>query len=156
MPDLDQLPDRLRQLLVNRPVQVNEACPVTMPRVPLSSARVAVVTTAGLHLSTDRPFEREDPSYRVIPSDARPADVLQSHTSIGFDRTAAQRDLDVVFPLELLRTFAGSGLIGELAPRLFSFMGAQPDPEWAMPKTGEQVAARLRADEVDIVVLTPT
>lgn len=156
MPQLDRLPEQQRQLLRNRPVQINDTGPVTPPRAALRDSRLALVTTAGLQLSSDRPFERDDPSYRVIPSSSGPSEVLQSHSSIGFDRTAIQRDLDVVFPLELLREFEQQGAIGELAPRFLSFMGAQRDPEQSMAGSGARAAEELRGDGVDVVLLTPT
>jgi hypothetical protein len=33
--------------------------------------------------------------YRVIPSDTPAADILQSHTSLGFDRVPIMRDLNI-------------------------------------------------------------
>ena len=49
-----------------------------------------------------------------------------------------------------------AGKIGELAPTFYSFMGAQRDLTPIKEKTGPEVAALLKADGVDVVLLTPT
>jgi D-proline reductase (dithiol) PrdB len=126
-------------------------------RHPLGASRVALVTTAGIHLRTDRPFTGGDQSFRVIPADTPPADIVQSHASIGFDRTAFQRDINVVFPVDRMREFVDRGEIGSLGPTYYSFMGAQRPPyDTLLRKTGPEVARRLRAEGVDVVFLTGT
>jgi D-proline reductase (dithiol) PrdB len=155
MPRLDRLPAKTQAVLRAQPVAEYDSTPDAGP-VRLAQARVALVTTAGLHLRADRPFASKDPGYRVIPSDAGADDIVQSHSSIGFDRTATQRDLNVVFPLDRLRELVDDGVLGELAPRFLSFMGAQPDPEAVLAEAGGQAAEQLLRDGVDVVLLTPT
>jgi D-proline reductase (dithiol) PrdB len=138
-----------------QPVAEYDTTPDAGP-VRLADARVALVTSAGLHLRTDRPFARHDPGYRVIPGDVTANDIVQSHSSIGFDRTAMQRDINVVFPLDRLRELVAEGVLGELAPRFLSFMGAQHDPEAVLAESAEQAAKQLLDDHVDVVLLTPT
>ena len=86
MPRLDRLPQINRSNLLAFPAQVNDMSPFAPPTRPLSALRLAIVTTAGLHRRSDRAFSPGDQTYRVIPSDAAAADIVQSHTSIGFDR----------------------------------------------------------------------
>ena len=82
---------------------------------------------------------------------------MQSHASIGFDRTAFQRDINVVFPVDRVREFVERGEIGSLGPTYYSFMGAQYPPyDTLLLDTGPQVARRLRAEGVDVVFLTGT
>jgi D-proline reductase (dithiol) PrdB len=81
---------------------------------------------------------------------------VQSHTSIGFDRTAVLEDINVVFPIERLREMVSAGRIGELAPTFYSFMGAQRDWQPIKNRTGPEVAELLLGDAVDVVLLTPT
>src|SRR5688572_24295230 len=99
MPRLDRLPEPNRKNLLVLPVQVNETAPFARPARPLTGCRLAIVTTAGLHRRGDRPFGPGDQGYRVIPSDTPTADIVQSHTSLGFDRTPIMRDLNVSFPI---------------------------------------------------------
>ena len=56
------------------------AIPWTPLRRPISDATVAIVTTSGVHLRRDKPFNLAgDASFRVIPRDAKAADLTISH-----------------------------------------------------------------------------
>lgn len=156
MPSLDQLSESTRNMLLTLPVDTNDSTPFARPRKPLAQARLAVVTTAGLHLRTDRPFTPGDPSYRRVPSAAAASDIIQSHTSIGFDRTGVIADINVVYPVDRLREMVTAGRIGELAPSFYSFMGAQRDTKRIKNESAPEVARALVADDVDVVLLTPT
>lgn len=156
MPRLDRLSDVLRNTLLTVPVQVNDTAPYTPLARPLSACRLAVVSSAGIHLRDDRPFAAGgDPSYRVIPATSRQGDILQSHASISFDRTPAQRDINVILPLDRLRELVARGELGELAPNWYSFMGAQRDTTRIETETAPEVARRLLAEQVDAVLLVP-
>jgi D-proline reductase (dithiol) PrdB len=156
MPRLEQLPEATRNALLSLPVPVNETAPFTRLSRPLSACTLAIVTTAGLHLRDDRPFVGGDPSYRAIPSSVKQKDLLQSHSSIGFDRTLTQRDINIVFPIDRLRELVAQGEIGRLAPTNYSFMGAQRDWTKITTETAPDVARRLTDEGVDVVLLTPT
>jgi D-proline reductase (dithiol) PrdB len=126
----------------------------------LSDSTVAIVTTAGLHLRDDKPFNRDHPggesTYRIIPSDSNTADIVQSHFSIGFDRTAIYRDINITFPIDRMRELVEQGEIGGLAPNNYSFMGALRDCTIIAEQTGPEVAQRLKDEGVNLVFLTPT
>jgi D-proline reductase (dithiol) PrdB len=156
MPRLDRLPEANRKNLLALPVQVNDAAPFAPLRRPLAAARLAIVTTAGLHRRGDRPFGPADQSYRVIPADTPTADIVQSHTSLGFDRVAIMRDVNVSFPVDRLRELVARGVLGALAPYSYSFMGAQRDVARIERETGPEVGRRLREEGVDAVLITPT
>jgi D-proline reductase (dithiol) PrdB len=119
----------------------------------LNSRRIAVVSSAGLVRRGERPFVHGDTDFRVIPADTRAGDILMSHASVNFDRTAFQRDLNVVLPLDRLRTMAETGAIGSVAANHYSFMGAT-DP-CGMQEHARTVAERLKDDRVDGALLTP-
>ncbi|MDE2844585.1 MAG: glycine/sarcosine/betaine reductase selenoprotein B family protein [Chloroflexota bacterium] len=160
MPRLETLSEVQRRTLEFFPCQEHESTPWVRPGKPLSQCKVALVTSAGLHLRNDQPFTRDDPggeySYRVIPSDCDPADVVQSHFSIGFDHTGIYRDLNVTFPVDRLRELVSSGEVGALSTSFYSFMGALRDASGVIEETGPEVAARLKDEGVDVVLLTPT
>ena len=80
---------------------------VTAPR--LTDARVAVITTAAIHRADDRPFAGHEGDYRIIPGDIDYADLNMTHSSINFDRSAYQQDVNVCFPLEHLQALKESG-----------------------------------------------
>lgn len=123
---------------------------------PLAKRRVAIITTAGIHLRGERTFGTgaAGADYRVIPEDA-PADALvMSHVSVNYDRSGFQADANVVFPLDRLRELAQEGLVGSVARFHYSFMGAVAPLELYAPRARE-VAALLREDGVDGVILSP-
>src|SRR5437667_322369 len=138
------------------PAQATDTAPFVRPARPLAACRLAIVTTAGLHVRGDRPFTPGDQTYRVIPSGTRTADIVQSHTSIGFDRVAIMRDLNISFPIDRLRELVTRGELGGLAPFCHSFMGAQREASRIESETGPEVGRRLAAEGVDVAVVTPT
>lgn len=120
---------------------------------PLAQRRVAIITTAGLHLRSDRPFDSGAADYRVIPGDAPAGDLVMSHLSVNFDRTGFQEDLNVVFPLERLRELAAEGVVGAVADVHYSFMGATQIR--ALEVKARELAGLLKKDRVDAVLLSP-
>jgi len=126
---------------------------------PLHESKVALLTTGGIHLLDQPPFDMENPdgdaTYRVIPGD-----VALEHSTIThkyYDHSDADADLNVIFPLAHLRDLVANGVIGALAPRHFGFMG-HIDGEQVAQLTGStapDVAVKLRADGVDFALLTP-
>ena len=149
---LSSLPPEVADGYRALPLPSFESTPWT-PARPLKTARVAIVTTAGLHRRDDAKFAGGSADYRLIPGDVEPGDVLQSHVSINFDRTAFQQDINSVFPLWHLRDMQAAGEIGSIARWHYSFMGAT-DPT-RMVEAGKQVALLLKEDNVDAVILTP-
>jgi len=122
---------------------------------PLAKRRVALITTAGLHLKSDRAFTAESHNdYRVIPGDVRAGDLVMSQFSVNFDRTGFQRDVNVVFPIDRVRELAAEGRIGSVADFHYSFMGAGSSIARYEP-AARGLAGLLKKDGVDAVLLTP-
>ena len=156
MPRLEDLPEITRQGMLNFPAFDHDDAPCTPMTKPLREARIALVTTAGLHLRDDEPFSGGDESYRVIPSASPASGIIQSHMSIGFDRAAFMRDVNVTFPIDRFRELAAQGEIGSLTENFYSFMGAQRSPRRIEQETGPEVSRRLLDEGADAVLLTPT
>jgi len=138
---------------------VNTTTPFTpLPR-PLRICRVALITTAGLHLPEQEPFDMSDkngdPSYREIPSRVGVERLTITHDY--FPRADAAADPNLVLPVDPLRELVREGAVGSIAPRLFSFMGhIQGDHLQTLTgTTAPEVARALKADAVDAVFLTP-
>ncbi len=125
----------------------------------LADSKVALVTTAGVHLPGQEPFNMTDPdgdpTFRALPLDT-PVDGY-TITHDYYDHSDADRDINVVFPVLRLRELAEEGFIKEVAPVNYGFMGhiVGPHVETLMKKTAPEVAGRLRKDVVDAVLLTP-
>lgn len=129
------------------------ALPWTTPK-PLAESRVAIVTTAALHLAGGDQFVNDDTTYRVLPTDRR--DLVLGHFSPNFDRSGFAADLDVVYPIDRLEELAARGVIGSVAPRHLAFAGNQEDTLTGIRlDSGPHAAALLRDDAVDVVLLTP-
>ena len=160
MPRLEILSEVQRRMLEFFPCVESDDVPWTPLDRDLSDSTVSIVTTAGLHLRDDKPFNRDHPggesTYRIIPSDSDTADIVQSHFSIGFDRTAIYRDINITFPIDRMRELVEQGEIGGLAPNNYSFMGALRDCTIIAEQTGPEVAQRLKDEGVNLVFLTPT
>ena len=155
MPRLDQLSEIHRNSALLFPCLEHDDTPWAPMQKPLSQSKVAMVSTAGLHLRDDRLFQGGDPSYRVVPSDTKTSEIILSHVSIGFDYTGIYRDLNLAFPLDRLRELAQQGKVGSLARNYYSFMGAQRDPRRIIEETGPEAAALMHDEGVDLVLLVP-
>jgi D-proline reductase (dithiol) PrdB len=160
MPRLETLSEINRQAMRSFPCLEPDMTPWSPLHKPLSQSKISLVTSAGLHLRDDKPFIGDpkggDTSYRIIPSTAKAADILQSHVSIGFDHTAIMRDLNVTLPMDRVRELVDKGIIGSLAENYYSFMGALRNPKPLIEATGPEVANRLKDEGVDLVFITPT
>ena len=113
---------------------------------------MALVSTGGVHLRTDRPFNLNgDPTFRVIPKGAGPADLAISHQA--YDRTDALRDINLVFPIERLRELEAERVIGRLAEEHYGF-GLMGSARRLMPAIKE-AARRICEAGVDLALLVP-
>ena len=121
---------------------------------PLREATVAIVSTAGLHRRNDAPFKPGAVDYRLLPGDTDFADVVVSHVSTNFDRSAFQQDPNIWFPLDRLREMVVDGEVGGVSRWHYSFMGAQPNHQ-ALAPAGEEVGRLLADDGVDVALLVP-
>jgi D-proline reductase (dithiol) PrdB len=126
-------------------------------RKPIRQARVAMVTTCGVHRREDQPFNLKsktgDPTYREIPNDISIGGLRLSH--VGYNTRKVSEDINCVFPLERLRELQTEGILGSLNHRHFSFMGYIPILEQLLTESGPSVAQKLVADGVDLVLLAP-
>jgi D-proline reductase (dithiol) PrdB len=135
------------------------ASAITPLQKPLSACTVALVTTAGLSLPDQEPFDMTirngDSSFREIPSHISPQLLEMNQRSWSFDQTGILRDRNLAFPLDRLREMQQRGEIGTLAPRSYSFMGSIVGPAKLMKESAPEVSRRLKAESVDVVLLTP-
>ena len=129
---------------------------------PLSNCTVAMISTGGIALKTDCPFDQEgerknpwwgDPSYRVIPQTARTEDIRVYHQHI--DPGLAEQDLNCLLPVERLDELVVMKKVGRAASSHYSIMGYILDPNELLKKTVPAIIEHLQAGQVDVVVLIP-
>ena len=133
--------------------------PWTVLDKPLSECRLALVSTAGLVLQGQEPFDKTvkggDFSMRLIPGDTQVSDLIDTHRSRSYDHTGLHSDANLAFPLDRARELVEQGRIGSLASEHVSLMGSITAPGRFLRETAPQAASRLRADGVDIALLVP-
>jgi D-proline reductase (dithiol) PrdB len=133
--------------------------PWTPLRKPLAASTVALITTAGVHLKTDVPFDMQDkdgdPSFRVISRETALNQLCITHDY--YDHRDADKDLNIVLPMTRLDELVHERVVARVAPFHYSFMGHIDGRHIArlLTKTAPEVARRLTQEGVDAVVLTP-
>ena len=121
----------------------------------LADARIAVMTTGGIHLAHQDAFDVDgDHSYREIPLDTPLEDFRVAHTH--YDTVGVAEDVDAVFAIHRLQELAAEGIVGEAQNPTYSFMGYIRDVAGLMEVSAPEVAQRLKDDGVDGVVIGTT
>lgn len=133
--------------------------PITPPPVwtpvtkELKDMVIALASAAGVHMKTDERFNLAgDTSFRVVPDTAKPEDLMVSHG--GYDNSDVNRDVNCMFPIERLHELAAEGFIKGVAPFHYTFMGGGGNQHVFTEETGPAIAARLKEENVDGVVMT--
>jgi D-proline reductase (dithiol) PrdB len=159
MARLEDLKLTHRLFMEGYPYRLSDWQPGARLKKPLRQCRVALISTAGLHLSDQAPFDLKfqggDFSFRELPAGTKIQQLQISQRSSDFDRKGAEEDMNVVFPLDRLRELAERGEIAGLNRRHFSFMGSITAPGRLTSNTAPQVAQLLQEDQADAVFLTP-
>ena len=134
--------------------------PVTKP---LSGCKVALLTTAGVSMKGDAPFDMDgerarptwgDPSWRKLRADASGDTVEANHLHI--DTGYIQRDLNVALPLDRVRTLVDEGVVGSLADTHYSIMGFQGNDSSVLEnESAPAIAQSMKSEEVDLALLAP-
>ncbi|WP_303720169.1 glycine/sarcosine/betaine reductase selenoprotein B family protein [Malonomonas rubra] len=133
--------------------------PWTVPAKPLDQAKLALVTTSGIHHRQQEPFDMNDangdPSYRQLNGEKIFDDFQITHDY--YDHTDAGKDPNIILPLDRVRELVRERIVGSLAQNHYSFMGHIDGPHITtlVEKTAQEVAQKLIVDQVDLVLLTP-
>ena len=145
--------------------------PFTELKTPVAASRLVLLASSGHFLDGDDPrpfgvadmtqdeavariadFLKIEPVLSAIPLDT-PRERLRVRHG-GYDIRGAEADPNVVFPLERLRELHQDGVVGELAPAAYSFVGACAQT-LLLRHAGPAWVARLRAQGADAAVLVP-
>jgi D-proline reductase (dithiol) PrdB len=127
--------------------------PYTPRRMELGQAKFALVTTAGVHLRSQAPYDLEgDNSWREIPDDVAAADLMVTHGH--YDHRHADQDINCVFPIDRLRECAAEGIIGGVARRHLGFMGYSQQVRDLYERAAPEMAKLIDRSDADAVLLT--
>jgi D-proline reductase (dithiol) PrdB len=121
---------------------------------PLSQCRIALLSSAGIHLKDQDPFstERDDLSWREIPTVSDPEAFRVAHHSKNATNV---KDFNTVLPLEALKQLSAERVIASVAPVAFTFMGRIFKRTQLQNEMAPAIVSRLRAFDVDAAVLVP-
>lgn len=157
---LDRLTRRLIKAWIG--LETPREIPWTPLSKPLEESTIALISSAGLALKTDRPFDQEgerrnpwwgDPSYRILPRTAIEEDVSLYHLHIH--PRLVEQDLNTVLPLQRLLELEDRGEIGRSAANHYSFMGYILQPQVLLEESTPAMIRHMEQDGVDLVVLVP-
>ena len=133
--------------------------PCTVLGKSLRECRVALVSSAGLVLPGQEPFDSGnrggDPSFREIPADTDVSMLVDTHRSETFDHADILDDPNLAFPIDRLRELEVRGRIGSVNRRHLSFMGSITAPGRLVKYTAPEAVRTLVDDAVDAALLIP-
>ncbi len=129
---------------------------------PLAESSVALISSGGIALKTDVPFDQEiersdpwrsDPGWRAIPRSTSAGDIRVYHLHIN--PASAEEDLNCLLPIERLNALERDGIVGRAAPTHYSFIGYMIDPARFLAESLPAIIRQLQQEQIEVVVLVP-
>lgn len=133
--------------------------PAPAPVADLSKARVAIVTDGGLvprgNPDNIAPYAATNWGAYDISAldDLQGVDYEVSHR--GYDTRYVEQDPDRLVPVDVLREMEKTGVVGKLHGQFISTSGLA-NPLANSRRLGQEIAAKLKQEGVDAVILTST
>ena len=123
----------------------------------LARSTIAIVTAGGVHLRDQEAFniadELGDLTFRVIAQDVDSSELMVTHHH--YDHTDADADINVVFPIDVLRDLEGEGFIGGIAKKHIGYMGYTMQLKAMYEGTAAEIANEIdKGSRADAVLLT--
>ena len=139
-------------------MSISRKCvPFTPFEGELAKSTVAIVTAGGVHLKDQEPFniadELGDLGYRIIPEDVDSTQLMVTHHH--YDHSDADNDINVVFPIDVLRDLQAEGFIKAGARKHVGYMGYTMQLKAMYEGTAREIANEIdKGSRADAVVLT--
>jgi D-proline reductase (dithiol) PrdB len=128
--------------------------PFTPFEKELATATVTLVSAAGVYLESQEPFPTEDPgdvSDRIIPGTSDVSHLRIAHHH--YDHSEADRDPNIVFPLDTLRELVADGFIGAVNDHHYSY-GFTTRLRELYETTFPEIADRIERSKTKLVLAT--
>jgi len=138
-------------------VEIARRCvPYTPVWKPLNEMNISLVTTTGVRLNSQEPYNDEgDERFYLVPGDVNVSDLTVNYaTPANYDFSDSLKDLNVVFPLERLRELKAEGIIGGVANKHIVSMGYTMKLKKIYEETVPAIAKELERSNTDAVILT--
>jgi D-proline reductase (dithiol) PrdB len=127
--------------------------PYTPRRLELRESTFALVSTAGVHLRTQEPYDTAgDNSWREIPGDVESRQLMVTHEH--YDHRHADQDINCVFPIDRLRELAQEGVIQGVSNLHLGFMGYSQLLKDLYERAAPEMARLIERSSADAVLLT--
>ncbi len=134
-------------------VMSKRCIPYTPRNLALKDTVFALITTAGVQLRDQEPFDVEgDNSWRLIPGDVKADQLMVIHEH--YDHRDADEDINVVFPIDRLRELANEGIIKGVSDKNIGFMGYTQKIRDLYERAAPEMAKIILRSKADGVVLT--
>ena len=119
----------------------------------LRDSTFALVSTAGVHLRDQEPYNLEgDNTWRVLPGDVQAGQLMVTHGH--YDHSDAAQDINTIFPIDRLRELADTGVIGGVSNRHLGFMGYTQQMRDLYERAAPEMARLIARSSADAVLLT--
>lgn len=138
-------------------MELSRRCvPYTPLFKPLNKMNFSIVTTAGIRLTSQEPYNDEgDERFYVVPGDVNVADLTINYASpANYDFSDSLKDVNVVFPIDRLRELAAAGVIGGVAKKHIGLMGYTMRLKKMYEETVPAIAKEIERSNTDGVILT--
>jgi len=136
-----------------------EQIPPAPPVEDIKNAKLALVTDAGVtdKMNTERLESARASKYLSLSIEGMDTMLPDKFCSVhgGFDTTAANKNPNVLVPLDILRRYVRENKIGSLFNTLYSTTGNGTSLKNAQ-QFGREIAKKLIENQVDAVILTST
>jgi hypothetical protein len=138
--------------MAEKPLELSRYCiPFTPFTKAMDQATIALVSTAGVRMRSDPPFQVEgDSSYRLITAGTT-AELTYDDTH--YDHACVDQDLNCLFPLDRLRELAAEKVIGAVADKHYS-LGFSPALRELRESTIPSLVREVERSRPDAVLLT--
>ena len=129
-----------------------EPTPWAPLRRELRRCKAAIVTTAGVRLKAQHMFGRNSPDFREISVYSKPEELAFDFTN--YDPAEAEKDLNVLVPVDRLKDLVDRDTLGGLNETFFSFFGPCTDLP-ALRASAGRAAEKLRGYGCDAAFVVP-
>jgi D-proline reductase (dithiol) PrdB len=117
----------------------------------LKESIFALVTTTGIHLRSQPPYQEDDNSWRIIPGTIETDELTITHEH--YDHQDADRDINCIFPIDRLRELAQEGIIGGVSEKHLGF-GFTQNLRDLYERAAPELAKVVLRSKADGVILT--
>lgn len=134
-----------------------KSVPYTPNEKLLNEMTIAIVSTAGAHLSNQEPFNTDgDSTFRLLSEDVQADQFTVTHGAPKehYNTDEPKKDINVIFPIDRLRELVDEGYIGAVNNKHISMMGYSMRLKQIQEETIPQIVKEITRSKADGVILT--